>query len=121
MLAKDIVASGMSGGTATALQGSVKSSISAAGTSITDATDLTASFNMISTCAASAGVQIPLLAPNESILVYNGGANAMKVYPGASTVAINQLAVGSGMVLAINTAVLFYGISSTQVAGFLSA
>ena len=121
MLARDIVQAGLSGGTATALQGSVKSSISAAGTVITDATDLTASFNMLGTVANGAGVQIPQLTANESIFIYNGGANPCLVYPGASTVAINQLSAGTGMVLARFTAVQIYGISSTQVAAFLSA
>ena len=121
MLAKDIVAAGFSGGSATALQGSVKTAISAAGTVITDATDLTASFNMISTAAAGSGVQIPILAANESLLVYNGGANAVKVYPGAATVAINQLGVGNAMTLPQYTACIFHGISTTQVAAFMSA
>ena len=121
MLARDIVQAGLSGGTATALQGSVKSGISAAGTVITDATDLTASFNMLSTVAAGAGVQIPLMSPNESLLIYNGGANQCLVYPGSASVAINQLGVGTAMVLARYTAVIIHGISSTQVAAFLSA
>jgi hypothetical protein len=120
-LARDIVQAGLSGGTANALQGSVKSSISAAGTVITDATDLTASFNILGTVASGAGVQVPQLQPNESLLIYNGGANQCLVYPGASTVAINQLGVGNAMVLARFTAVIVHGISSTQVAAFLSA
>ena len=121
MLAKDIMGGGLSAGTATALQGSVKTGISAAGTTITDATDLTASFNIVGTVAASTGVQIPLLAPNESLLVYNGGANSLKVYPGAATVAINQLGVGNAMILQQYTAVIIFGISTTQVSAFLSA
>lgn len=121
MLAKDIVAAAFSGGSATALQGSVKTGISAAGTVITDATDLTASYNIIGTVAASTGVQIPQMMPNESIFIYNGGANTLKVYPGASTVAINQLAAGSAMLLQQYTAVIIHGVSSTQVIAFLSA
>lgn len=121
MLARDIVQAGLSGGTATALQGSVKEDISAAGTIITDATDLTASYNMLGTVASGAGVQIPQLTANESIFIYNGGANACKVYGGAATVAINQLSAGSAMLLPQYTAVQIFGISSTQVAAFLSA
>ena len=120
-LARDIVSSGLSGGTATALQGSVKTAISAAGTVITDATDLTASFNMLSTVASGAGVQVPLMAPNESLLIYNGGANPCKVYGGSASVAINQLSAGSAMLLPQYSAVIIHGISSTQVAAFMSA
>ena len=120
-LARDIVSAGLSGGTSNAIQGSVATALSAAGTTITDATDLTASFNMLSTVAAGAGVQVPQLQANESLLIYNGGANACLVYPGAATVAINQLGVGDAMVLAQYSAVIIHGISSTQVAAFLSA
>ena len=120
-LARDIMGGGFSGGQVAAIAGRVQTAISAAGTVITDATDLTASFNMISTAAASAGVQLPLLQAGESLLVYNGGANAVRVYPGSSTVAINQIAAGSAHILAQYTACIYYGISSTVVAGFLSA
>ena len=121
MLAADIMKGGISAGTARALQGVVASSITAAGTVITDATDLVFSINPVTTVAANSGVQLPLLQPNESVLVYNQGANMLRVYPGASTVAINSLTAGNPHTLATNTACTYTGITSTLVVGNLSA
>ena len=120
-LARDIVQAGLSGGTANAIQGSVKSSISAAGTVITDATDLTASFNMLSTVADGAGVVTSqFLASGDTQSVFNAGANALKVYP-TSGMKINSLPANQPMLLPTSTGCLLKCVSTTRIFGILSA
>ena len=120
-LAKDIMGGGFSAGQAQAIQGTINASVSAAGTVITDATDLTASNNLITTAAASSGVQLPSVPLGDSVMVYNGGANAVKVYPHATTAQINSAAVGVGVTLPINTLMQFYRWSSTRWVASMSA
>ena len=120
-LARDISRGGISGGTAQAINGTNATGLTAAGTTITDALDLTASTNSVSTCAAGAGVQLPSMQIGDSCVVYNGvQANACLVYPESATVAINQLAVGSGVQVPAQTAALFVKITSTTVVAFMS-
>jgi hypothetical protein len=120
-LAAEIMQGGFSAGAADAINGQTKSSISAAGTTISDATQLTASTNLLSTVAANSGVLLPNGMVNDECEVYNGGANACKVYPPTSTQSINQLAVGSSISLATSTACKFRRVSTTQWIAFLSA
>jgi hypothetical protein len=120
-LAREIMQGGQSPIGARAMNGQVKTNISAAGTTIADATDLLNSINVLSTVASGAGVQLPTMDIQDTCEVYNGGANQCVVYPESSTVAINQLPVGTGMILATNTGCKFTKVSSTAVVGFLSA
>ena len=120
-LAIDIMKGGFSPQAAAMVNGQVVTGISAAGTTITDATDLRGSVNTLSTVASGAGVQLPTMQTGDSVTVYNGGANQCIVYPESALVAINQLSVGSGMTLAVTTGVFFIKVSSTQLVGFMSA
>lgn len=120
-LARDISRGGTSAGQAQAINGAVGTGISAAGTIITDATDLNATVNVVSTVASGSGVQLYSMQIGDEMEVYNAGANALKVYPDQSTVGINQLTVGVAMTLQINTGCKFRKVSSTQIIGFLSA
>lgn len=120
-LAKDIMGGGFSAGQAQAIQGAINSSVTAAGTVITDATDLVASNNYISTAAASSGVQLPSVPLGDSILVYNGGANPVKVYPHASTGTINSAAAGVAVICPINTLMEFHRWTNTKWVARMSA
>lgn len=120
-LAADMMRGGTSAFQARALNGAVAPSVSAAGTTITDATDLKATTNYVSTVASGAGVQLPSMLIGDDCIVYNGGANALKVYPDAATVGINQLSVGTATTLGVNTAMLFRKVSATRLVAFLSA
>jgi len=106
-LARDIARGGTSAGSAQAINGSVATGLTAAGTVITDALDLGATVNVIGTCASGAGVQLYPMQVGDEMEVYNGGANQCKVYPPSTTVKINQLAVGDPMQLSINTGCKF--------------
>lgn len=120
-LARDMMRGGMSAFGARAANGAVAPSVSAAGTSITDATDLAATTNFVTTVAASSGVQLPSMEVGDNCVVYNSGANTLTVYPDGSSVAINQLAAAAGVLLPIETGMLFWKVSATQIIAFQSA
>src|SRR3990167_7121885 len=117
----DIMKGGFSAGSAKAINWQVKNTISAAGTLISDATDLTASINIVTTAAASSGVQLPSAEIGDEVEVLNLGANAVTVYPDSSSNRINALSAGSGFLLATNTAVRCRKFTSSRWAGYLSA
>lgn len=121
-IASQIMRGGFSAGQATALNGTITSAISGAGTIITDATNLTTAINLVSTAAASSGVQLPAVGNGDSLLVFNDNTgNSFYVYPDSATAEINNLGVGNGMLLATNTAALYVKISTTKWVAFLSA
>lgn len=120
-LASDIMKGGFPAGQAKAINGQAKVTISAAGTVISDATDLTASVNVVTTAAASSGVQLPSAEIGDSVEILNLGANGVLVYPDSSSNRINNLSAGTGFVLATNTAVRLKKFTSTRWMGFLSA
>jgi len=119
--AADIMKGGTSAGQAQAINGQVHPSITAAGTTISDATDLAASINIITTAAASTGVQLPSSMVSDQVEILNLGANSVTVYPDSSSNQINQLSAGSGFTLAANTAVKLRKFSTTRWMAWLSA
>ena len=96
-------------------------SISAAGTTQATATQLINGMNQVSTVASGAGVVL-FLAPTGgySQLVYNGGANSLKVYPPLAA-KINALGANNAMTLAPGTSCLFWYLSATLIGAILSA
>ena len=120
-LALDVVRGGFSPGQARAIGGQVQSAVTAAGTTITTATDLTASINVVTTAAASSGVQLPNTEIGDSVEILNLGANAVTVYPDTSSNRINALSAGSGFLLATNTSVWVRKFTSSRWMAYLSA
>lgn len=120
-LSKNVVGGGFSPGQAKALNGAIATGLTAAGTTITDAFALVADSNIIGTCGSGAGVKLPSCELGDSCEVYNGGANSCKVYPDSSTAQINGTPVGTGIVLATNTACMFRRITTTRWIAILSA
>lgn len=120
-LARDITSGGTSAMSAQAMNGRVATGLTAAGTAITDALDLNATINVVSTVASGAGVQLYSMLVGDEMEVYNGGANSLKVYPDSTSVAINQLSAGSAMLLPITTGCKYRKVSATQIIAFLSA
>lgn len=119
--AVDIMKGGFSAGSAKAINGQVSSSITASGTLISDAFDLVASINVVTTAAASSGVQLPSAEIGDQVEILNLGANSVVVYPDASGNRINSLSAGGGFVLGTNTAVKVRKFTSTRWMAFLSA
>lgn len=122
VLARDMMGAGLSSGTAQALGGSVNSAVSAAGTTQSDSTELTASLNVVSTVAASSGVRVFNGPIGDSQVIYNSGANPLKVYPPTTgSQKFNQLSANAAFTLQTNTGCLVQKVTSTQWLVFLSA
>lgn len=118
--AQDIMKGGFSAGAAKAINGQVSATVSAAGTTQSDATALTASVNVITTAAASSGVRLSNTEIGDQYEILNLGANEVKVYPPTSG-QINAMSANAGFTLATNTAVKVKKFTATRWMAFLSA
>jgi len=96
---------------------SASATVSAAGSAITDATDLTALVNNVTTVAASTGVQLPAVAIGTQVLVRNSGANALLVYPDGALIKINGGTDGAAVSLAATEVGIFAKVSATNWIG----
>ncbi len=121
MLFKDYMGGGISGGMAKAIGGSIATAVSAAGTVIGDATALTASKNIVTTVATGAGVKLYAMNTGESQIVYNATTTPVKVYPGQSTIGINQTTAGTSVYIPGYSTCEFHAVTTTLVLANLSA
>ena len=98
--------------------------LTAAGNSQGTALALTSDFNVVTTCASSAGVILPASGPNVNITdvwsVTNYGANTLSVYPPTGGKIANGSANAAFSVAAGKTA-LFWSIGSGNWTALLSA
>jgi len=116
-----LMGSGLSSLAAVNICGDVGDTLTAAGTSNTDALALSAAINRVTTTAASTGVRLPLPESGSAIVVVNSGANALLVYPGTGA-QINALtATTAGFSVAAGGRAMFVGTSSTNWFAILSA
>ena len=121
MLGHKVFGAGIPGLAVQALCQDVATSVSATGTTQGTATALTSTVNYVGTVGASSGVILFSTATaGDSQVVYNGGANALNVYPPTSA-RINNLPLNTAAIITINTAVEFHCVSATQWIGVLSA
>lgn len=119
-LANRMMGGGISAGSATAINGDVNATITAAGTNQATATALTSGVNVITTAAASTGVVLSDSEISDEYEILNLGANAITVYP-PSGARINQLSANTGFTLATNTAVKVKKFTATRWMAWLSA
>ena len=105
-----VLGSGVSQLSTVSICGDGNASVVAAGTSAGNATVITYVYNNVTTVAAGAGVRLPPTEMGETIIVRNGGANPLLVYPYDSGSSIDSS--GSGL---INTgcSAMFYAVSNT--------
>jgi hypothetical protein len=96
---------GQSGGSAQAICGQVDNSVTAAGTTATDATQVNNTWVRVSTAAASTGVKLPAVEAGAMM----EGANALAVYPLTGST-INGSASDT---IAAGKANLYFGTSTT--------
>lgn len=121
-IGRQVMAGGLSAGQVQALSGTITTGISAAGTTRGTATALTAAMNLISTAASLSGVALPTVNNGDAILVFNDATgNSFYVYPENGTSTINQIAAGSGILLANNTSCIFQKVTATRWVANLSA
>lgn len=105
-----VLGSGVNQLSTVSICGDGNASVTAAGTSAGNATQLTFVYNNVTTVGSGAGVKLPQTEMGETIIVRNGGANPLLVYPYDANSSINS--VGSGL---INTgcSALFFAVSNT--------
>lgn len=120
-LACKMMQGGLSAGAAKSINGDVQPAVSAAGTTIADATRLTAGVNVLTTVASGAGVQLFSAEIGDEQEILNLGANQCLVYPDSTSGRINQLSAGTAFTLAANTAVKVKKFSATRWMAWLSA
>lgn len=82
-------------------QNSVATGLTAAGTVLADALQLTALVNIISTAAAGTGVKLPQgVDIGVQCIVQNNGANTMNLFPPTSTGTLNGGSAGAAVTIA---------------------
>jgi len=112
---------GISPITAQSIQGDANTAITAAGTAISTATDLTNAFNIVTTATDGQGVQLDTGVVGDSQIVYNDTLVSIKVYPSSASAQINQITAGSAHILAPQTSCVYWVVSSTQHIAVMSA
>mgnify|MGYP001600199905 CR=1 FL=1 len=112
---------GVSPVTAQSMHGDTNNAITAAGTTLAAATDLTNTQNIVTTATDGQGVQLDTGIVGDWQMVYNATAGSIKVYPSSSTAKINQIAAAGAHILAPYTACQYFVASATQHVAFLSA
>lgn len=120
MLGHKLFGSGLGSLEVSAICNDVNAAVSAAGTTQGTATELTNALNGLTTVAASSGVRLYAGSAGDSQIVYNGGANAVRVYPPTGS-RINGIPVNSPHILATSTVCEYWTLSTTQIVGVLSA
>jgi hypothetical protein len=96
--------------------------LTAAGTTITDALQLSKFNNIISTTAASTGVKLPSQWPIGQIgFVQNNGANALNLFPPSATTSINGGTVGAAVTIAAAAGNLIIRNSATDFGAYVMA
>jgi len=120
MLAYKLFGSGLNTLTVAAMT-DVATGLTATGSDQSGALKVTSAKNAFSTVSSGTGAVLDSnAAAGDTQMIYNGGANALKVYP-PSGAQINALGTNAPMTLAIRTACEFYCLSATLWTGVLSA
>lgn len=113
-LTQRLVQAGLSANQAAAVQGTVAAALTATGTTQATALPLGADNNNFTTVAAGSGCILPAMNPGDDITVYNGGANALLIYPPVGA-QIKGLGANTGYSLATATPLCYVVcISPTQ-------
>lgn len=98
------------------LPGDFSTEQTAAGSSISDATQLVADYVIVTSVTSGTGVKLPELNAKEQQVVLNGdAANTLLVYPNTSSVKINNQAAGSPLMLPAGHGAIFIGFNTTNV------
>jgi hypothetical protein len=105
-----VLGSGVNSLSTVSICGDGNASVTAAGTSAGDATQLTFVYNNVTTTASGAGVKLPQTEMGETIIVRNGGANALTVYPYNANSSINNVGFGT---INPDCSAMFYAVSNT--------
>ena len=120
MLAYKLFGSGLNTLTVASM-GDVATGLTAAGTSRTDAYEVTFAKNSFTTVASGTGAILDSdAAPGDSQLIYNGGANVLRVYP-TTGAQVNNLGTNNPAFLQPKTSAEFFMLTTTLWTAVLSA
>lgn len=112
-----VLSAGNSPLSSTSICGDVGNTLTAAGSSGTDALQLSAVHNRVSTTAASTGVKLPPAETGAVVTVANDGANSLTVYPQSGS----TIDGGASVAVATTKRRIFIGISTTTWVSVLGA
>lgn len=117
-----VQACGISPMAATNIVGDNANGLTATGSAITDALQLTAAVSHFGTVGASTGAKAPQdMNPGDSITVYNGGASTLSLYPTTALGVINGGSAGAAFSVAANKMAVLTRFSSTAFGAFVTA
>jgi hypothetical protein len=120
MLAYKLFGSGLTTLTVASMT-DVATGLAATGANQGAAYEVTYAKNAFTTVASGTGAVLDAdAAPGDSQLIYNGGANALRVYP-PSGAAFNNLSANAAVLLAPKTACEFHMLTTTLWTAVLSA
>lgn len=97
--------------------GVVGNSLTATGSSATDALQLSADINVVTTTASSTGVKLVPAEAGAQVVVFNNGANSLTVYPQTGS----TIDGGASVAIATGKERIFFGISPTVWLSHLGA
>ena len=106
-----VLGSGISQLSTISICGDGKDAITATGSAATDALQLVAVLNNVSTTASGTGVKLPPTEMGNLIFVTNSGANTLKVYPYNTSSTINETTSAS---VAANYTSIYYAVTNTK-------
>lgn len=115
-----LMAAGMQAINAGHLGQTTVSSIAAAGASAGNATAITSTFTYITTAASNTGVILKNAAAQPETVIYNGGLNAVKVYPATGEKINNGTATTGSFSLTNGKTAILVGTEGAWI-GILSA
>lgn len=122
--AREIMGAGMPAGTGRAIFGERNTSVTAAGSTQTDATQIVASKNIVAGADGTKGVILPAVGQGYCT-IFNNAGSALKVWPPVgAAIATSGTGLGSANAaysLAANTYAYFEWTSSTQIMALKSA
>lgn len=118
MIPSQVLAAGNSPLSTTTIAGSGATGLVATGSSITDALQLSNTFNTITTSSSSTGVILPPTEVGASIVIRNDSGQTITIYPKAGST-IN--AGASTLTVATAKTVILFGMSATTWASILTA
>lgn len=101
-----------------AISGQGAATVAGAGTTIADATQISATYVNISSGPASGGVKLPPTEEGALIVIFNTDSDTQNVYPFNTSSTINGT---TSVTLVQNKARVFFAVSSTQWFSLLGA
>lgn len=112
-----ILAAGTSPLLATSISGVGAATLAGAGSSATDATQISATWNNVSSNPASGGVKLPPTEEGAFVAIYNTDSDTVTVYPATGST-INGT---TSVTIAQNKARVFFAVSATAWFSMLGA